>query len=146
MENAKEAVDFSEGDDLVVDFNAVEDTSFEVLPKGMYNAVIAECEFTYSKAGNPMWTLRLEVSDGEYAGRILFNHLVFAGAGLGITKQNLGRIAPELLENPFDPKDADVIASMLGKNIKAKVTVGKYDGEDTNNVRGLFPGGGDDFV
>ena len=57
-----EAVDFSDGDSLVVDFGAVEDTAFEALPKGMYPCTIAECEFTYSQSsGNPMWTLQLEV-------------------------------------------------------------------------------------
>lgn len=144
---ANEAVDFSDGDDLMVDLNAVEDTAFEALPKGMYPCLISECEFTYSQsAGNPMWTLQLEVSEGEYAGRKLFNHLVFAGAGLGITKQNLERIAPELLENAFDPRDEEVIASMLGRAVKARVIIRKYEGEDRNNVQGLFPGDGDGFV
>lgn len=145
--NEETAVDFSEGDSLVVDFNAVEDTGFEALPKGMYPCVISECDFTYSQsAGNPMWTLQLEVSEGEYAGRKLFNHLVFKGAGLGITKQNLGRIRPDLLESAFDPSDEEVIASMLGLGVKAKVTVRKYEGEDRNNVNGLFPGDQDGFV
>jgi len=142
-----DAVDFSDGDSLVVDFNAVEDTGFEALAKGMYPCVISECEFNYSQAsGNPMWTLQLEVSEGEHAGRKLFNHLVFAGKGLGITKQNLGRIRPDLMEAPFNPTDEEVIASMLGLNVKAKVTVRKYEGEDRNNVQGLFPGDGDGFV
>lgn len=141
------AVDFSEGDSLVVDFNQVEDTAFEALPKGMYPCTIAECEFTYSQSsGNPMWTMQLEVAEGEYAGRKLFNHLVFAGKGLGITKQNLSRIKPDLLEGPFDPSDEEVIASMLGLGVKARVTVRKYEGEDRNNVQGLFPGDGDGFV
>ena len=141
-----QAVDFSEGDDLTVDFGQVEDTAFEVLPKGMYPCTIAECDFTYSQsAGNPMWTLQLEVSEGEFAGRKLFNHLVFKGAGLGITKQNLGRIRPDLLETPFDPSDEEVIATMLGLAVKARVQVRKWEGQDRNNVQGLFPGDGDGF-
>ena len=142
-----EAVDFSEGDSLTVDFNSVEDTSFEVLPKALYPCTISECEFTYSQAsGNPMWTLQLEVSEGEFAGRKLFNHLVFAGKGLGITKQNLARIKPELLEAPFSPDDEEVIAGMLGLAVKARVTQRKYEGEMRNNVQGLFAGEGDGFV
>jgi len=142
-----DAVDFSAGDTLMVDLNNVEDVSFEALPKGMYPAVIAECDFTYSQAsGNPMWTLQLEVSDGEYAGRKLYCHLVFAGKGLPITKRQLSRIAPELLEQAFNPEDDDVISSMLGRDLKVKVDVRKYEGEDRNNVRDLFPGdGGSDF-
>lgn len=142
-----EAVDFSEGDSLTVDFTQVEDTSFEALPKGMYDCIVAENEFTYSQAsGNPMWTLKLEVAEGEYAGRTLFNHLVMAGKGLPITKQNLGRIAPELMAGPFDPQDIETVNSILGRQVKAKVTIRKYEGEDRNNVAGLYAGGGDDFV
>ena len=139
------AVDFSEGDSLMVDFNDVEDVSFEALPVALYPVQISDCEFTYSQAsGNPMWTLQLEVRDGEYAGRKLFCHLVFAGKGLPITKRQLGRIAPDLISGPFDPQDPDVIAQMLGMELRAKVTVRKYEGRDTNNVRDLFPDEGDD--
>ena len=138
------AVDFSKGDSLMVDFGNVEEASFEVLPKGMYPCVISDCEFVYSQSGgNPMWTLTLEVRDGEFAGRKLFSHLVFEGKGMPFTKATLSRIAPELLAGPFDPKDEELIASMLGKELKAKVMVRKYEGEDTNNVRGLFADAGD---
>lgn len=142
-----DAVDFSEGDNLMVDLNAVEDTAFEALPKGRYPCTIAECEFTYSQSsGNPMWTMQLEVAEGEFAGRKLFNHLVFAGKGLGITKQNLSRIKPELLESAFDPRNDEIIAGMLGLNVVANVTQRQYDGSMRNNVQGLFPGEGDGFV
>ena len=141
----KAAVDFTEGDNLMVDFNDVEDVSFEALPKAVYPCIIADCEFTHSQSsGNPMWTLQLEVSDGEYAGRKLYSHLVFAGAGLPITKRQLGRIAPDIIAQAFDPSDEDIVAQMLGLEVKAKVTVRKYQGEDRNNVADLFPGGGGD--
>lgn len=143
---ATEAVNFTEGDSLMVDFDNVEDVSFEALPVAIYPCVVADCEFTYSQSsGNPMWTLQLEVSEGEYAGRKLFCHLVFAGKGLPITKRQLSRIAPDLIASAFDPQDADVIAQMLGMDLRAKVTVRKYEGRDTNNVRDLFPAeeGGD---
>jgi len=141
------AVDFSEGDSLMVDFNNVEDVSFEAMPRGMYPCVIADCEFTMSQSsGNPMWTFTLEVSEGEYAGRKLFSHNVFAGKGLPMTKKTLSRIAPELLEGPFNPEDSEVIASMIGRDVKAKVTVRKYEGEDRNNVGDLFPNDGGGFL
>lgn len=136
---AADAVDFSEGDSIMVDLNAVEDVSFEALPKGIYPCVIAECDFSYSQAsGNPMWTLVMEVTDGDYAGRKLFSHLVFAGAGLPITKRQLSRIAPELFDSAFDPEDDDVIQGMLGKNVMAKTAPRKYEGVMRDNVRDLF--------
>ena len=143
-----EGVDLSAGDALVVDFGAVEDAlEFEALPRGNYECVIAECEFTYSQSsGNPMWTLQLEVEDGEYAGRRLFNHLVFAGAGMAFTKRSLGRIRPDLIETPFNPEDDEIIASMIGTRVKAKVVTRQYDGKTTNNVSDLFPAEGGGFA
>jgi len=143
-----EAVDFSEGDALTVDFNDVEETSFEALPKAMYNCVIAECEFGYSQnSGNAMWTLQLEVADGEYAGRKLFNHMTFTGGGVGFTKRDLKRIAPELLEAPFQPNDPEVVSSMLGKQVRCRVTTRKDpEGETRNNISGMYPVDGDGFV
>ena len=145
---SSEAVDFSEGDSLTVDLNDVEDSSQEAIPKGKYPCVVEECEFTYSQnSGNPMWSMRLEISEGEYAGRKLFCYFVWAGKGLPITKQNISRIAPELLEGPFSPNDPDVISSMLGKQLEARVTVRKVEeGQNPNNVAGLYAAAGDGFV
>ena len=145
---AAAAVDFSEGDSMMVDFNDVEDVSFEALPVGMYSCIIADCEFVFSQSsGNPMWTLQLEVRDGEYANRKLYTHWVFKGAGLPITKRQLTRLAPDLIAGPFDPQDPDAIQQILGLEVKAKVVIRKYEGRDTNNVRDLFlDEGGDDFI
>jgi hypothetical protein len=124
----------------MVDFNTVEDATFEALPRGMYPVVISDCEFTYSQnSGNPMWSMRLEVEEGDYAGRVLFNHLVFAGDGLAMTKRRLSRIAPELLERPFNPQDPEIINSIVGRRLRAKVTIRKYEGQNRNNVGDLFP-------
>jgi hypothetical protein len=142
------AVDFTEGESLVVDFNDVEDAGFDVLPAALYPVTVEDCEFVYSQSsGNPMWTLKMSVDDGEYAGRFLWSHLVFAGKGAPFTKKTLSRINPSLLEGPFNPEDQEVIAGMLGLQLKAKVTVRKYQGQDSNNVRDLFLNeGGDDFL
>lgn len=134
-----EPVDFSAGDSLMVDLNDVEDASFELLPNALYPCVISECVFDFSQsAGNPMWSLVLEVTDGEYTGRKLYTHLVFAGKGMPYTKRQLARIAPELFDGPFNPEDDDVVATMPGKNVSAKVSKQKWEGEWRNNIRDLF--------
>lgn len=136
---AAEAVDFSEGDSLMVDLNDVEDVTFEALPRAIYPCVIADCEFLYSQsAGNPMWTLTMEVTDGDYAGRKLYSHLVFKGPGMPITKRQLSRIAPELFDGPFNPEDDDVIQKMIGRNINVKTQPKKFEGQMRDNVRDLF--------
>lgn len=137
---AAEVVDFTEGDSLMVDFNEVEDVTFEAMPRGLYDCIISENEFTYSQSkGNPMWSLQYEVEGGEYAGRKLFSHMVMVGAGLPITKRHLSRVAPELLEGPFDPEDDDVIQSLVGRRVCLKVNQRKYEGDWRNNVQDVLP-------
>jgi hypothetical protein len=71
---------------------------------------------------------------------------VFAGKGLGFTKRQLNRIAPDLIAKPFDVQDVEVISQMLGRNLKAKVTTRMYEEQLTNNVRDLLAADGDSFV
>lgn len=139
------AVDFTQdGDSLMVDFNNVEGGDFEALPKARYPLIVEECEFEYSSNNNPMWSMKLEVEDGEYAGRKLFYHLVMAGKGLPMTKKQLGKIRPDLLEGPFDPQDEALIDSMIGLRIIGQVTLKKYEGDWTNNIKNVFPAEEDD--
>lgn len=134
-------VDFSagEGGEVTVDLNNVEDSSFEVLPKGMYNCVVDSLEFEYSQnSGNPMWSWVLEVEDGEFAGRKLFFHTVWAGKGLPITKRVISRVCPELLSGPFNPEQVAAEGNIVGRRVKARVAIRKFEGENRNNVRDLF--------
>ncbi len=142
-----EGVEFQEGDGAVVAWDDVDDSTFEIMQRGNYGVMCSECEFDYSQAkGTPMWSLVWEVEDGEYEGRKLFSHMVMAGKGLPITKKQLGRIRPDLLEQDMDAEDEATIESMIGTRAIAKVTTKKYEGEMRNNIRDLFaPDEGDGF-
>ncbi len=143
--DAPAPVNFSEGDSIMVDMSNVEEATFEALPVGMYAVMISDVNFKYSQnSGNPMWELILEVTDGEYASRKLYTHWVWAGKGLPFTKRIVAKIAPELLENPFSADDEDIMAALLGRELRAKVGVRIYDGDKTNNVKDLFLAGGED--
>lgn len=147
-----QGVDFGESTDsegLVIDLNDVEDSSFEAIPRDMYVCEVDSLEFGYSQnSGNPMWTWVLAVAGGEYEGRKLFFHTVFAGNGMPRTKKTLSRVAPELLQGPFDPEKVADEGSMIGRKVKARVDIRKYEGEPRNNVRDLFAAeeGDGDFI
>lgn len=132
---------------LIVDLSGVdENAGFEILPRGIYNAVVDDLEFGYSQnSGNPMWTWRVEVEDGDFAGRKLFTHTTFNEGGLPRTKKAIMRVAPELLEGPFDPEKVAESGVMLGKRLRVRVDIRPYQGEKRNNVREILaPGGGED--
>ncbi len=135
------------GEGFTVDLTDVEEASFELLPKGMYPVEVETLEFDYSAGkGTPMWSWVFEVSEGEFAGRKLFYHTVLAGKGLPFTKKTFARILPELLSGEFDPIAIADSGELLGKAFKVRVGIQKYEGEDRNNVRDVFPiGEGDEF-
>ncbi len=135
---------------LVVDLSGVdEDAGYELLPRAIYNCVVDDLEFGYSQnSGNPMWTWRVEVEDGDFAGRKLFTHTTFNEGGLPRTKKAIMRVHPQLLEGPFDPEEVAASGVMVGLRCRVRVDIRPYQGEKRNNVREILApeGGGDDFV
>ncbi len=137
--------DSGEGESFVFDPNAAEGEGGgqdEVLPAGIYNCYVEEVECKCSdNSGNPMWTWVLEVADGEYAGRRLWYHTVFAGHPRAVarTRKTLSMIAPHLMEQPFEPQKVAESGDLVGTPVRAKVKIGRYEGRKTNNVRELLP-------
>ncbi len=147
-----DAVDFTEGvgeESVVVDLSDIdEDAGYEIIPRATYPVTISSAEFAHSqRSGKPMWTLQLEIEDGEYAGRTLFHHVSFSEKALPRTKKTISRILPELLEGPFNPEEVADDGKLLGIRCRAVVTVTRYEGSNRNNVKELLEAeGGDDFV
>lgn len=66
-----------------IDFTAVEDAQdFTPIPDGEYRCRVAEVEETATQMGDDMWNVELEVVEGEYAGRRIFDRLVFSDSAL----------------------------------------------------------------
>lgn len=135
-------VEMSEGSSAIIDFSGVEDVKFELIPNGKYPCVIADIEATYSSNGNPMWSLQMEITDGDYTGRKLFTHIVFSPKAMPFTKITLSRIAPALLEQAFEFDNPDIYSQFQGMDVIAQVGLQKYEGENRNTVKGLFAASG----
>jgi hypothetical protein len=135
---------------MVFDLDSVSDqaSSFEVLPKGTYNAVVEEFEFTESQSsGAPMCKAVYSITDEEYAERKIFDYYVLTGEGAKFSmpklKQLLTRVCPETPLNGFNPQqfaDSGVIINrgcqlVLGIQTQKK---GDYKGEKRNNVKEIL--------
>jgi hypothetical protein len=80
---------------------------FEPLPEGAYNVVVAGAKFQPSKAGNDMYKLELQITDGEYKGKKAFTQLVFTENSAGMFFQQmaaLGLDAAFWAEIEYDPE------------------------------------------
>jgi hypothetical protein len=137
---ATKADDTFEGSDtsVMVDLSDVAEASFEVLPRGVYDGVISNCDYTLSQSsGKPMWAAQITIDEGEYEGRKLFTHFSFSENALPMTKKHLAVVAPELLSGGFNPEE--VASDMEGKKVRVKVAIKKYEGSDRNNVTDFLP-------
>lgn len=131
---------FEDNDEgLLIDLSTVEESSYGVLPKGLYNCTIEKCEYKISKASKPMWSVQFNIDDGEYAGKKLFAFISFSDKALPGTKTTIKRIAPEFATQAFNPKtSAD---SMVGKPCRCKVDIDTYEGTTRNTVKQILAAG-----
>jgi len=135
---------------MVFNLNDVEESasSFEVLPKGTYNAVFEEFELTESaSSGNPMLKAVYSITDGEFAERKVFDYYVLAGKGsefaLPKVKQILSRVCPEVDMSTFNPKKFTDDGTIINRlcQIKLGITTqkkGDYKGEKRNQVKEIL--------
>ena len=66
-----------------INFDSVDAISdFAPLPDGDYVCSLSDIETDTTRAGDPMWKLRWTVEEGECAGRLLFDNLVFSAKAL----------------------------------------------------------------
>jgi hypothetical protein len=76
---------------MKLDFSQIEDAeSYVSIPEGTYLCRVAEVREGSTRDGSPRWGLRLEVAEGEYAGRTAaWDALVFSERGLPRVKHVL---------------------------------------------------------
>lgn len=137
---------------MIFNLNEVEESSsFEVLPKGTYNAIVEEFEFTTSQSsGSPMIKCVYSLIDGEYAERKIFDYYVLTGEGakyaLPRLKQLITRVCPDVSADTFNP--AKFAESGVIINRQCRITLGiqtqkkgEYKGEKRNNVKEILEAG-----
>lgn len=77
----------------VIDFTQVDELDNSPPPAGHYHVEVAKAEATESKSsGNPMIKLQLRIVDTEYAGRMIFDNLVFTEKTFPFVKATLNAL------------------------------------------------------
>jgi len=103
---------------MQIDFSEVEDEqSFVSVPEGVYVCRIAEVREGTTREGHPRWAIRLDVADGDYAGRF------GAWDGLSWTPRALPRVKQVLATLGFDVSGTLDLepGDLLGRRIRAEL-------------------------
>lgn len=135
---------------MTFDLSGVNDSvAFEVLPKGVYNAIIEELEFTRSQSSNdPMLHATYSITDGEFENRKIHDYYMLAGKGAEYSmprlKQLLTRVCPEVSLNSFNPQQFADSGVAINRMCQLELRVqtqkkGEYKGEKRNSVREILP-------
>ena len=99
---------------LTFDFTNYKDTSTAHVPAGTYHAEVSDFEETTSRAGNAMFVVYLEISEGTHAGQQIIDRLpqtekaMFRSAallqalGVKIAKKKIALNPRSLIGRPVD--------------------------------------------
>lgn len=141
---------------LVFDLTGVEEEKgFEIIPKGTYNAIVDEIEFGESKAGNPMMTVKYQITDAEYENRVLFDYWVLQGKGsefgMSKLKKFLVRVCPDVNIAAFNPAEFANNGEGVGRICQIVLGIqtqkqGEYKGEKRNTVKDVLAPAGNSFL
>jgi len=118
------------------DFSDIE--SYSILPAGTYTAAIVSSENKTTKNGNGSYLeLQLEIIDGQYAGRKVWDRLNLRNpnqTAVEIAMRTLASICKAIgIKTPRDSSE------LHNKPMKIKVSVREYNGNESNEVKKYMP-------
>jgi len=119
-----------------IDFSKVDDArDFSPVPAGKYLCRLSEIEEASTQHGDEMWKLRFEVVKGPYAGRFIFDNLVFSEAALKRVKLICSRLGLDV------SKELDLTPDLIkGRVAILTVDIQPYeDAEGRTKQRNTVP-------
>ncbi len=119
-----------------IDFGHVDDVQdFSPVPAGKYLCRLSGIEEASTQHGDEMWKLRFEVTQGPYAGRLIFDNLVFSEAALKRAKLICSRLGLDV------SKELDLTPELIkGRVAMLTVDIEPYeDAEGRTKQRNTVP-------
>lgn len=97
-----------------VPFGEVSDTeNFSPIPEGKYLCKIADVKEETTKNGNDVWKITLEVSEGEFKGRKIFDNLIFTEKAFGRVKKLYSAIGGYDLAQARNCETSDILDQVV---------------------------------
>lgn len=122
------------------------DNDFEALPAGPYPIVVQDAEKMVSSTGKDMIKVKVQVTEGPYVNRTLFNYIVFSKDNPKAMRLTLERLAAFGLTREYiatqKPSPAAIAELLVGLTATAVVGIqGKEAGEyaGRNEIKAFRP-------
>lgn len=124
---------------FAIDFNQVEDKQdFELLPNGEYVAVVQEAELRDTRAGGEGINVKLEIVEGQYKGRYVFDWINIKNSNPDCVKWGLESLKQLVVAACIDTsRPFTEVSELNGKVVCIRVGVqkGKDGYDDSNKVK-----------
>lgn len=111
-----------------INWEAVEEKQFTLVPEGTYEAQITEVTETTTSKGDDMWKLKFVICNGDYKGQQIFSQLVFNDGGYGNIKKLYSAIFGTKLPKVCEPSD------ISQEKVNIDVVHNEYNGKTYANV------------
>lgn len=120
-----------------VDLSTIQDErNYASIPEGHYRLRVAEVRPGLARDGSPRWSMRLEVVDGEYAGRVAcYDNLTWSDRGVLRVKLVLAALGYDVSGTvDIEPE------GLVGKQATAQIVTERWvDTEGEEHVRNTIP-------
>jgi hypothetical protein len=118
------------------DLDSVPDPVYELMPSGIYDAVVDSAEAKMSQAGNPMVQWRI-VTEYEGKNRTLFLFNTLNDNGLPRLRKAVRAANPDGDLSGFSIKNINQFVA--GRRVRIKVNSQTYNNERRNNIQEVLP-------
>jgi len=140
---------FEEGGQVVVDLGQVEEMKFDLIPKGIYRAVLDEVNYGLSKDKGDgaqrygRFEFIFQLTEAPYERRKLYFYASFSPKTLSGTQTALLRIAPDVFDKKFNPQEVADSGALLGKPVRVKVDHEAYQGVQRAKISYILEAAGE---
>ena len=126
---------------MQIDLTEVPDLqSFISVPEGVYVCRIAEVRAGVTRDGSPRWAMRLEVADGEFAGRTAaWDALNWSERGLPRAKAVLERLGYDV-SSTLELEPEDLVGRRVEATLVAEERVDPVTGQRIENLKVPYMG------
>jgi len=123
---------------IEVKWDEVKESDFALLPAGEYPVTIIDIDEKSTKDGDPMWVLKMEVLEGEYAGSKIQDRIAFSPQGMWRVKLVFSRFGHKCVgDEQVQPK------MLIGREAFVTVIMSSFIGREGNSIpTNKIPGSG----
>jgi hypothetical protein len=112
-------------------YNDVPDVDFELIPEGRYQVKVIESVVVEKPGKNDQWKLTLEITRGQFKGRLLWATYSMIDKAKGFRKGAITAMG-------LDPEgEVDLIDDVQGRRCYAEVNHEDYEGKTYSRVKRL---------